>query len=115
MNEEHRVGRPEGTDVDLDVLFAQLEQLHKLASDPDAAENGDKRYDFSIRWGVLLSGRLQRLLYYESRGELAADERQRFEELREQLEDAAPVARKLGMADPIGALNPYGGKRHANR
>ena len=115
MNDEHRVGRLECTDVDLDLLFAQINQLHRLASDADAAQDGDKRYDFSIRWGVLLSGRLQRLLHYESRGELSAGERERFQELRNQLEDAAPVARKLGMADPVSAIDTYGGKKHAKR
>lgn len=105
MNDEHRVGRPEGTDFDLDVLFAQLSQLHELASDPEAAGDGDQRYDFSIRWGVLLSGRLQRLLYYDSRDELSPATRERFEQLRDELADAAPVARGLGMADPVSALN----------
>lgn len=108
---ENEPGNHGGIDTDLALIFAQIRQLHELASDVRAAEDGDQRYDFNIRWGVLLSGRLQRLIYYERRGELSGEQRQRFERLRDQLYDAAPRARKLGLADPIRALDPQARKK----
>jgi len=105
MDVERRVGTSEGADADLDFLFGQLDQLLRLAKNPDAASDGDQRYDLSIRWGVLLSGRLQRVLHYARRGELTVNEQERFVELCSRLRDAAPVARALGVADPTQILD----------
>lgn len=85
---------------DLDLLFAQLSALHDLAADPDHARDSDRVYDFSIRWGALLHGRLQRLDYYSDRGELAADERERYDELQRALRDAIPAIDRLGLVRP---------------
>lgn len=104
MSDQHRQERIEGVEADLDRIFGQLERLRALQADPEAAEDGDRRYDFSIRWGVLLSGRLQRLNYYDVRGELGDSAQRRFDALRSELREMAPVAVRLGMADPTEAM-----------
>jgi hypothetical protein len=86
--------------ADLDLLFAQLDELRNLAEDPPS----EVIYDFSIRWGTMLSGRLQRLDYYYERGELTADERERFEALARQYEDARETIDRLRLPRPATRL-----------
>lgn len=77
--------------TDLDLLFALVADLYRLANDPERAENEHAVYDFSIRWGALLSGRLQRLHHYYHRGRLDPGERERYEQLAGELDRARPV------------------------
>ena len=91
---------PPGIDRDIGMVSAALEELHRLASDEQQARDGAKTYDFSIRWGTLLSGRLQRLDHYHRAKELTRDQELRYRNLREQLGDAAPQAQRLGIAQP---------------
>ena len=55
---------PPGIDRDLDMIFAETNALRELAADPKEANDGARVYDFSIRWGTLMSGRLERLEHY---------------------------------------------------
>ena len=59
-----------GVTGDIDLIRAQVNALRELASDPDKAKDSARVYAFSIRWGVLLAGRVERLGYYHRRGEL---------------------------------------------
>jgi hypothetical protein len=86
--------------ADLDLLLEAVCDLRELAADPERAESPAVRYDFSIRWGVLLAGRLHRLEHYERAGQLEPDERERFEELLDELRAAGPIAERLGLARP---------------
>lgn len=94
-----------GVDNDLDLIFAQVQALHELASDPDKAQDSARVYDFSIRWGTLLHGRLERLAYYHGRAQLAPDEQQRYATLRSELRAALPLVERLGLARPSVALD----------
>ncbi|UNS99884.1 hypothetical protein MMF93_28085 [Streptomyces tubbatahanensis] len=89
-----------GIAADLDQAFALLRQLRELAGDPAAARDDERVYDFSIRWGTLLSGRLERLAHYAARGELTRRQAKRYQELRTRLRDAASSAARLDLADP---------------
>ncbi|RCG21382.1 hypothetical protein DTL70_18250 [Streptomyces diacarni] len=89
-----------GITADLDRAFAVLRQLRELAGDPAAARDDERVYDFSIRWGTLLSGRLERLAHYAARGELTGEQAKRYQELRARLRDAASSAARLDLADP---------------
>ncbi|RCW45976.1 hypothetical protein DFQ14_102278 [Halopolyspora algeriensis] len=89
-----------GVGADLDSLFAEVEALRELASDSDKARDSARVYDFGIRWGALLSGRLQRLAHYHHRGELTPHEQARYEKLRTELRDVQPLAERLGIARP---------------
>jgi hypothetical protein len=93
-----------GVDADLDLMFAVVRALRELASDPDKAQDSARVYDFSIRWGTLLHGRLERLAYYHGRGELAPDEQERYQALRVELRDSLPLVERLGLARPSVAL-----------
>jgi hypothetical protein len=91
---------PPGIDRDIGLISAGVEELRQLASDWQKAQDSARIYDFSIRWGVLMSGRLQRLDHYHQAGELTQDQEHRYGELREELRDAAPQAERLGLARP---------------
>ncbi|MDR7299892.1 hypothetical protein [Haloactinomyces albus] len=104
MTDERANSRVIGADTDLDLLFAQVQALRELASDPDKAQDSDRVYDFGIRWAVLLYGRLQRLDHYHHRSELAPDEQARYERLRAELREAVPLVERLGLPRPDRAF-----------
>jgi hypothetical protein len=104
VSDESSTSRVAGVHADLDLMFAQTKALRELASDPDQAHNSARVYDFSIRWGTLLHGRLERLAYYHRRGELAPDEQARYESLRRELREVLPLVERLGLAWPRVAL-----------
>ncbi|MBV8541592.1 MAG: hypothetical protein JO063_13315 [Pseudonocardiales bacterium] len=104
MSEESESSRVRGVDADLDLMFAAVEALRELASDPDSAQDSARVYDFSIRWGTLLHGRLERLAHYHRRGELAPPEQERYQSLRSELRRSLPLVRRLGLACPRVAL-----------
>jgi hypothetical protein len=93
-----------GVDADLDVLFAQLQALRELAGASDQAQDRARVYDFSIRWGTFVHGRLERLAYYQHRGELAAEQQARYAQLCTQLRQALPLIDRLDLARPDGVL-----------
>jgi len=105
MSQELTSGRVVGVDADLDVLFDQIKQLRELAGDPDRARDSARVYDFSIRWGTFLRGRLERLDYYYSRGTLTTGEQARYQDLRTELRRALPLVQQLGLGCPNVALD----------
>lgn len=90
---------------DLDLLFAQLDRLRKLAQNPQRSAECDEVYDFSLVWGTLLAGRLPRLAYYSRMGALRPCEQARFDALQAQLRDAAPAIERLSLAKPAAAAD----------
>ena len=99
MDDEPGKGPP-GIDKDLSMIFAEAEALRELAADPDKARDGARVYDFSIRWGALMSGRLKRLEHYYRAGDLTQDQERRYRELTRELKDVAPLAEDLGIGPP---------------
>ncbi|MDP9439973.1 MAG: hypothetical protein M3P49_14730, partial [Actinomycetota bacterium] len=69
---------PAGMDVDLAMISAEIGALRELASDPKGAENGARIYDFNVRWGTLMSGRLLRVEHYHRAGELMEEQERRY-------------------------------------
>lgn len=104
-----------GIDRDLDVIFAETGALRELASDPDKAQDGARVYDFSIRWGTLMSGRLKRLEHYHLAGELTEEEERRYRVLRSELKDATPLTERLGIARPTVPLEDREGPSPGRR
>jgi hypothetical protein len=94
---------PPGIDRDIGMISAALQELRQVSSDQQKAQDSARVYDFSIRWGVVLSGRLERLHYYHRAGELTQDQERRYRELRQELDEAAPRAERLGIARPAVA------------
>lgn len=104
INESARSGEV-GVDADLDLMFAQVKALRQLGSDAERSGPSARVYDFSIRWGTLLHGRLQRLVYYHRQGRLAPHEQERYELLRGELRDVLPLLERLRLAQPSVALD----------
>ncbi len=99
MASEPGAGRP-GIETDLSMIAAETAALRELASDPAKAEDSARVYDFSIRWGVLMSGRLKRLEHYYRVGDLTQDQERRYRELTRELKDVAPLAEDLDIGRP---------------
>jgi hypothetical protein len=97
--EETRIARP-GVDADLSMVGSAIEALRDLALDHEKAQDGDRVYDFGIKWGVLLSGRLKRLEHYYREDRLTEDQRSRYRELRRDLKDTFPLMERLGLGKP---------------
>jgi hypothetical protein len=95
----HRTSRS-AAHHDLDLIFAAVDTLDELAADPDASGDRARIYDFSIRWGVLLAGRLQRLEHYAGLGELSPDEKERYDLLVRRLRGAGAAAQRLDLTRP---------------
>lgn len=101
MSQESTSSRVAGVDTDLDLLFDQVKELRELADDPDKAHDSARVYDFSVRWGTFLRGRLERLAYYHSRAAaLTPDQQARYQALCTELRQALPVVERLGLARP---------------
>jgi hypothetical protein len=66
-------------DDDVEWLSEQIQVLKQLGQ-KDEVDAGEK-YDFSIRWGTALAGRLPRLVHYSWRGLLAETDERRFQAL----------------------------------
>lgn len=105
MSDELTSNRTAAAEADLDLLFAHVEALRELAAEPAKARDSARVYDFSIRWGALLAGRLERLAHYHSRGELGPGDQTRYDVLRAELRDVLPLAERLGLARPTVALD----------
>ena len=91
---------PVAVDDDISRIAAEIDALRKLASDPEKAEDSARIYDFSIRWGVLLSGRLKRLEHYHRAGQLTEGQESRYRELRHEFKEAMPLIERLGLGRP---------------
>ncbi|MFD0899328.1 hypothetical protein [Actinomadura sediminis] len=90
------MGEP-GASEDLELLEEQVRALRELAGDrPDGA----RIYDFGVRWGTFLAGRLERLEHYHRSGGLSVDERERYAGLRSRLSEVLPLIEELGLARP---------------
>ena len=103
MRDETACGPP-GIDKDVSAVASGIRALRELALDPVGSEDGARVYDFSIGWGVLMSGRLKRLEHYYRAGALTEDQERGYRELRRDLKDAAPLAEGLGIGRPTVPL-----------
>ena len=95
---------PLGIDADLHMIFVEIGALRELASDSTKKKDDARVYDFSIRWGVLMSGRLKRLEHYHRAGELTGDQERRYRELKRELGDVVPLTESLGIGRPTVPL-----------
>jgi hypothetical protein len=86
-------------DDDVEWLSQQIRVLKQLGQ-RDEVDAGEK-YDFSIRWGTALAGRLPRLVHYSSRGLLAETDERRFEALCDELRGLSDLIDRIGLAQPV--------------
>lgn len=103
MEDGNKTGVP-GIERDLNMIEEAIKGLRELASDPEKAENGSRIYDFNVRWGTLMSGRLRRLEHYYRGGELTDRQEESYRGLRRKLEDTMPLIERLGVTRPTVPL-----------
>jgi hypothetical protein len=90
--------QPIGIDDDFELLTEQITALKDLGR-RDGVDEG-QIYDFSIRWGTALAGRLRRLVHYSCLGELAETDEYRFQSLCDELRELSPLIEKFDLARP---------------
>lgn len=88
-------------DHDVELITQQIKALQELAQkDAEAPISEGQRYDFSIRWGTVLAGRLRRLVHYSSLGLLDDADERRFRALREELRTLSHLIDRFRLAQP---------------
>lgn len=83
---------------DLEFLREQVEALKQLGQRESVSE-GDI-YDFSIRWGTALAGRLPRLVHYSSMDRLDRADETAFASLCDDLRALAALIGRFKLAEP---------------
>jgi hypothetical protein len=88
-------------DSDVELITQQIAALKKLAAADDQEPIGEgRRYDFSIRWGTVLAGRLRRLVHYSALGRLDDADERRFQDLCHELRALSPLIDRFRLAQP---------------
>ncbi len=88
-------------DNDVELITQQIKALKELAKkDDEEAISEGQRYDFSIRWGTVLAGRLRRLVHYSSLGRLDDADERRFQVLRDELRTLSHLIERFRLASP---------------
>jgi hypothetical protein len=93
-------GNPPAVSIedDLDVLGEQIEALKQLGQ-RDSVTDGEV-YDFSIRWGTALAGRLARLQHYSSLALLDEADEHNFQSLCAELRGLSDLISRFQLAKP---------------
>ncbi|OQZ92447.1 hypothetical protein BST11_05860 [Mycobacterium alsense] len=102
MSATQNPARP-AVDIDNDValITQQIDALRRLAQQDDEEPISEgQRYDFSIRWGTVLAGRLRRLRHYGSLGRLDDADVHRFAALRDELRTISHLIDRFRLARP---------------
>lgn len=96
-----------GADGDLDLMFEQVDALRRLAHEVEHTDDEEHAsalvYDFSIRWGTYVSGRLHRLELGHESGDLDEKADRRYRDLMDELRDVLPITRQLRLTCPTMA------------
>ncbi len=95
---------PVSIDEDVELLREQIEALKQLGRQDDVSDG--EIYDFSIRWGTALAGRLPRLVHYSGQGLLDETDQREFESLSRELRELSSLAARLGLAEPVLSPEP---------
>jgi hypothetical protein len=102
---------PVNIDDDVAWLTDQINGLKELSRMTEVDE--EESYDFSIRWGTALSGRLRRLVHYSSLGRLDPADESRYQALCEELRGLSDLINRFGLAQPVFTDSPpASAKRH---
>ena len=102
---------PINIDDDVELLTEQIQALKELGQKKELAEG--EAYDFSIRWGTALAGRLRRLVHYSSQGLLEEADKRRYQTLCEELRGLSDLIDRFNLAQPVFTdTPPASAKRH---
>ncbi|WP_375486004.1 hypothetical protein [uncultured Mycobacterium sp.] len=102
---------PIGVDDDFELINEQIQALKQLGAKDELADG--ERYDFSIRWGAALAGRLRRLVHYSAQGMLSEADERRFQSLCDELRGLSDLIDRFDLAHPVFTDSPPAeAKRH---
>jgi hypothetical protein len=87
-----------GVDDDVDLIQRQIAALRALGQRGSVSE--DEIYDFSIRWGTVLAGRVRRLAHYSALGLLAEADAAKFDALRQELNELTGLIDRFRLTRP---------------
>lgn len=94
-------------DNDLELITGQINALKELAkTDDDGPITEVQRYDFAIRWGTVLAGRLRRVVHYASLGRLDNADVRRFHALCDELRALSHLIDRFRLARPNFTVAP---------
>jgi len=94
-------------DDDVELITEQIKALKELGNKDDEAPISEgQRYDFSIRWGTVLAGRLRRLVHYGSLGMLDDADERRFHALCDELRRLSHLIDRFRLAHPAFTDGP---------
>jgi hypothetical protein len=94
-------------DDDVELITEQIKALKELGNKDDEAPISEgQRYDFSIRWGTVLAGRLRRLVHYRSLGMLDDADERRFHALCDELRRLSHLIDRFRLAHPAFTDGP---------
>jgi hypothetical protein len=95
----------DAVDIDIDIdndvklIAEQIKALKELALEDDEEPISEgQRYDFSIRWGTVLAGRLRRLVHYGSLDRLSDADVRRFRALCDELRTLSHLIDRFRLA-----------------
>jgi hypothetical protein len=91
-------------DDDIEWLTEQVEALRELGRQEHVSDG--EKYDFSIRWGTALAGRLPRLVHYSSRGLLEPADEYQFQALCDDLRGLSDLIAGMGLVQPVFSAAP---------
>jgi hypothetical protein len=88
-------------DADVELINEQIKALKELGRQDDEAPISEgQRYDFSIRWGTVLAGRLRRLVHYRSLGMLDDADERTFRAVCDELRGLSHLIDRFRLAQP---------------
>ncbi|BBZ39464.1 hypothetical protein [Mycobacterium conspicuum] len=87
-----------GVDDDVALIKRQITALRELGGRGSVSE--DEIYDFSIRWGTVLAGRVRRLAHYSALGLLAEADAAKFQALRDELDELTGLIERFRLTRP---------------
>lgn len=105
---EHRTAT--GVDDDLDLLAEQISALRELGQRDEVSD--EQIYDFSIRWGTALAGRLRRLAHYSALGLLDAADEVGFHTLCKELNEVSTLIDRFKLTRPRLAGEATASRHH---
>jgi hypothetical protein len=111
MSAANRHPGPISIDDDVELITEQIEALKALGELDEVSDN--QSYDFSIRWGTTLAGRLARLVHYSALGLLDASDEDKFHTLCAELRELSSLVDRFELAHPVFTDTPPAtAKRH---
>lgn len=101
---------------DVELINEQIKALKELGRQDDHAPISEgQRYDFSIRWGTVLAGRLRRLVHYRSLGMLDDADERRFRAVCDELRGLSHLIDRFRLARPRFTESPPARARRFGR